>query len=169
MASLIGLVLVGAIIGFIRAIHSGGLVLGIGVLVLAVVVAGCVLFCFKWWKASQLGDSNLEPLMFVCACHHKFQAMPLTPTPDEMLSAPCDIKFNRLSAMKGVNDTFYVYLNGRRICEITNNQYFNFTTMVRYNDVFVGNKYGGVLRGHRSFEALPGGKVELPYRGLQFV
>jgi len=170
VGAIVLVVMIGVIIGMVRAMIHGSAMVSIGTAVLVVVLAGGAWFFWKWFKAMGISDSNLEPLEFACTeCKTKFQAAPLEAPADQILSAPCTVFFRRLPALKGVNDEFALFLNGRRLAWVKNNQFFEFQTVVRYNDVFVTTKSGTAFKGHRSFEAQPGGRVELQFSGIAFV
>jgi hypothetical protein len=87
--------------------------------------------------------------------------MPLDALPDEYLSAPCALNFERVSSFVGMAVVQNVHLNGIKIGPIKNGQTLNFSTLVKYNTLFVTDMYGVAFKDPYRFEASPGGTINV--------
>jgi Zn finger protein HypA/HybF involved in hydrogenase expression len=111
-------------------------------------------------------EKNLEtkPIKYKCnSCSNKFTSMPLPAQPDEFLDAPCTISFERVSNFVGMAVAQIVYLNGIKIGPIKNGKTITFSTVVRYNTLFVTDAAGVAFKGAYRFEAQPGGNVHVRF------
>jgi Zn finger protein HypA/HybF involved in hydrogenase expression len=109
---------------------------------------------------------NLEtsPIKYKCAsCKHKFTTMPLEAAPEEFLAAPCTIDFERVSNFVGMAVVQIVYLNGIKIGPINNGKTISFSTVVRYNTLFVTDQAGVAFKDVYRFEAQPGSSVRVRF------
>lgn len=98
-------------------------------------------------------------------CKNKFTVHPLAATPDEMLSAPCEIRFTRVFSTDGENLAQIIYLNGVEIGLVKNGETLSFATTVRNNIVYVTGLNGQAFKGEYKFEAQPGGQVDVRFNG----
>ncbi|MDR0796980.1 MAG: DUF805 domain-containing protein [Tannerella sp.] len=104
------------------------------------------------------------PVRYKCnRCKHKFTGEPKEAIPEEVLSTPCEIRFERISNFVGSMMPQMVYLNGIKIGIAKNGKTLTFPTHVKQNTVFVTDQYGTAFPGHYSFEAQPGGLVSMRF------
>jgi hypothetical protein len=90
--------------------------------------------------------------------------MPLEAGPDEYLSAPCTINFERVSSFVGMAVAQFVYLNGIKLGSVKNGQAISFQTAVRYNTVYVTDHAGVAFKdGVTRFEAQANGAINLRF------
>lgn len=105
-------------------------------------------------------DTESKPVEYICdRCRNKFVAPAHEASPDELLSAPCAIHFERVGGFVGAAVPQTVYLNGIRIAVAKNGKTIAFPTNVRYNTLFVTDQYGTAFKCAYRFEAQPGGSV----------
>lgn len=110
-------------------------------------------------------DYTYEPLNYKCnSCGKKFESLPLLAQPDEILSAPCKISFKRLSSFVGMAVSQNIWLNGIKVGPVGNGKTVEFETMTKHNILFVTDQMGVAFKGHYSFEAQPGGTVEVQFK-----
>ena len=103
-------------------------------------------------------DLKTEPIKYKCKqCNNKFVCMPHAASPEELLSAPCLIRFQRISNVVGMAIVYVVYLNGVNMGAIKNGKTLEFYTYIRYNSIFVTDPHGVAFADMFRFEAMPGG------------
>lgn len=116
-------------------------------------------------SAASKGDLTAEPVQYKCAsCGKKFDTYPLTAGPEELLEAPCTVNFHRLSSFVGMAVTQQVWLNGVKVASVGNGKMVTFQTFTRHNTIFVTDQYGVAFKGHFTFEAQPGGTVDVRFK-----
>ena len=116
-------------------------------------------------NAMSKDDFAYEPVNYKCeSCKQKFQSLPLAAQPDEILPEPCRIVFTRMSSFVGMAVSQNVWMNGVKIGPVKNGKTLEFTTMTKYNTMFVTDQYGVAFRGDYKFEAQPGGIVNVRYK-----
>lgn len=110
-------------------------------------------------------DFSLKPVLCKCnRCGNKFEAYPSPAQPEEILEAPCVIRFTRLSAFPGMAVSCGVWLNGIKVATVDNGKTVTFETSVRHNVIFVTDQYGVAFKGDYRFEAESGGAVEFRFK-----
>lgn len=110
-------------------------------------------------------DYSIEPVGYKCkACKKKFESLPLTASPEELLEEPCQIVFERMSAFAGIAVSQTVWLNGVKVASVKNKQTVEFPTFVKHNTIFVTDQFGVAFKGHYTFEAQPGGKLSVKFK-----
>ncbi len=110
------------------------------------------------------GNVATEPLQYKCGnCGTKFQSMPLSAPPQEILSSPCHVTFIRESSFVGAAVPQIVYLNGVKIGPVKNGKSLAFTTSNRYNVLFVTDQFGVAFKSDYRFEASPGGHITVRF------
>jgi Zn finger protein HypA/HybF involved in hydrogenase expression len=115
-------------------------------------------------SANAAKNLETEPIKYKCNnCSDKFTSMPLPAQPDEFLSTPCTISFERVSNFVGMAVAQIVYLNGIKIGPIKNGKTITFSTVVRYNTLFATDGAGVAGKGAYRFEAQPGGNVHVRF------
>lgn len=111
------------------------------------------------------GVAPYAPTRFKCSsCKHKFESLPSQALPEEILSAPCRVVFTRLSSFVGIAVTQTVWLNGLAIGRVDNKQTIEFPVYTRYNTIYVTDHMGMAFKGHYSFEAMPGGSIQVNFK-----
>ncbi len=110
-------------------------------------------------------DYTLQPVKYKCkACGKKFDALPLSAKPEELLDAPCTIHFTRLSCFAGMAVSQSVYLNGVKVASVGNGKSVEFQTFVKNNTIFVTDHNGVAFKGRYKFEAQSGGTEEIRFK-----
>ncbi|MCL2106666.1 MAG: hypothetical protein FWH26_06390 [Oscillospiraceae bacterium] len=115
-------------------------------------------------------DFSFEPSYFKCeSCKKKFESLPLMAQPEELLAAPCKIVFKR-SGFYGWAVAYGVWINGVKVCSIKSGKTVEFSTITKYNTLFLTDMYGVAFKkgGVKKFEAQPGGIVEVEFKGAKF-
>ena len=116
-------------------------------------------------NAVSVSEYTYEPMNFKCeTCGNKFEALPLTAQPDEILPVPCKIVFNRLSSFVGMAVSQFVWLNGVKIGPVKNGKTLEFPVYTRYNSIAVTDQYGVAFKTDYKFEAQPGGCVWVKFK-----
>ena len=115
--------------------------------------------------AQSKGDFELKPVKYQClGCKHKIESDPLVATEEEILLEPCEITFHRLKSAVGMAVTQQVYLNGIKIANVKNGEDIVFRTHTKHNTIFVTDQAGIAFPGAYTFEAEPGGKVDVQFK-----
>ncbi len=110
-------------------------------------------------------DFTLQPIQYKCnSCGNKFETLPLTAKPEEILSVPCTVNFTRLSSFIGMAVTQQVWINGVKAGSVGNGKTLTFQTFTKYNTVFVTDQYGVAFKGDYKFEASNGGNVDIRFK-----
>ena len=110
-------------------------------------------------------DFELKPVRYQClSCKNKFEADPLVAPEEDLLEQPCKIIFHRLKSPVGMVVTQQVYLNGVKIGNVKNGEDLTFQTFTKHNTVFVTDQAGIAFPGSYSFEAEPGGSVDIEFK-----
>ena len=110
-------------------------------------------------------DLTLQPIQYKCnSCGNKFESLPLTATPEEILDAPCTINFTRLSSFAGMAVAQHVWLNGVKVGSVNNGKTITFQTYTRYNTIFVTDQYGVAFKDSYNFEAQNGGNIDIHFK-----
>ena len=110
-------------------------------------------------------DFELKPVRYQClSCKNKFEADPLVAPEEDLLEQPCKIVFHRLKSPVGMVVTQQVYLNGVKIGNVKNGEDLTFQTFTKHNTVFVTDQAGIAFPGSYSFEAEPGGSVDIEFK-----
>ena len=110
-------------------------------------------------------DFELRPVRYQClGCKHKFEADPLVAPEEEILLEPCKITFHRLKSAVGMAVTQQVYLNGVKIGNVKNGEDMVFQTFTKHNTIFVTDQAGIAFPGSYTFEAEPGGNVDIQFK-----
>lgn len=110
-------------------------------------------------------DYSLQPVQYKCnACKKKFESLPFTAKPEEVLEKPCMIHFTRLSCFAGMAVAQNVYLNGAKVGSVGNGKSIDFPTRVKNNTVFVTDQYGVAFKGCYKFVAQSGGTEEIKFK-----
>lgn len=120
---------------------------------------------------SSHASKNVEtvPISYVCkSCKHKFQTLPLSAPPEDILPAPCTFNLTRVGSMVGAAVAQIVYLNGVNCGPVKNGKTISLQTGNRWNTVFVTDQYGVAFPSVYRFEAIPGGTVDVKFK-RQFV
>jgi ribosomal protein L40E len=115
---------------------------------------------------SSRAAKNLEtsPMQYKCvSCGNKFVTAPLMAQPEEMLAAPCNVNFQRVSSFVGAAIAHIVYLNGVKAGPVKNGKTISFPTNIRYNTIFVTDPHGVAFKDMYRFEAQPGGSVDVRF------
>ncbi len=116
-------------------------------------------------SAVSQNDFSLQPIQYKCnSCGSKFESLPLTAGPEELLSAPCTVNFKRLSSFVGMAVAQHVWINGVKVGPVGNGKTLTFQTMIKHNTVFVTDQYGVAFKGDYQFEAQSGGTVEIRFK-----
>lgn len=111
------------------------------------------------------GDFAVQPIQYKCnSCGNKFESLPLTAEPDELLEAPCTVNFKRLSGFAGMAVAQHVWLNGVKIGSVANGKTLTFQTFTKHNTVFVTDQYGVAFKGDYKFEAQSGGNIDVRFK-----
>ena len=111
------------------------------------------------------GDFEIKPVRYQClGCKHKFEADPLAAPEEEVLAEPCKVVFHRQESAVGMAVTQQVYLNGVKIGNVKNGEDLAFQTFTKHNTVFVTDQAGIAFPGSYSFEAAPGGTVDIQFK-----
>lgn len=115
--------------------------------------------------ANAEADWTTQPLQYKClGCKKKFEAGPLVARQDELLSAPCNIHFERLGSFAGMAVPQLVYLNGLKMGPVGNKKAIDFPTYLKYNTLFVTDHHGVAFKAMYKFEATPGGNIHVRFR-----
>ncbi len=115
-------------------------------------------------SSNAAADYNTQPIQYRCsACKNKFESGPLLAAPDEMLSAPCNIHFERKGSFVGAAVAQIVYLNGLKMGPVKNGKAIDFPTWLKYNTLFVTDQHGVAFKGMYKFEAPAGGNVTVRF------
>ena len=110
-------------------------------------------------------DYSYHPMNYRClTCRKKFESLPLTAQPEEILAQPCRIVFTRMSSFIGMAVAQHVWMNGVKIGPVKNGKTLEFMTVLRYNTLFVTDHMGVAFKGDYKFEAQPGGIVQVRYK-----
>ena len=110
-------------------------------------------------------DFEIKPVKYQClGCKTKFEAEPLVAPEEDVLAEPCKIVFHRLKSAVGMAVTQQVYLNGVKIGNVKNGEDMEFQTFTKHNTVFVTDQAGIAFPGAYSFEAQPGGTVDINFK-----
>lgn len=114
--------------------------------------------------ANAEADWTTQPLQYKCnGCKKKFESGPLVAGQDELLSAPCNIHFERPGSFVGMAVPQIVYLNGLKIGPVGNKKSIDFPTYLKYNTLFVTDQHGVAFKGNYKFEAAPGGNIHVRF------
>lgn len=106
-----------------------------------------------------------EPLKYKCAsCGKKFETFPLLAPAQDVMPAPYTVTFTRAKSFIGAVVPQIVYLNGVKLGAVKNGKSITFTTINRYNSIFVTDQYGVAFKSVYSFEAQPGGNVSVRFK-----
>ncbi len=109
-------------------------------------------------------DFSLQPVKYQCnGCKKKFESLPLTAKPEEILESPCTIHFTRLSSFVGMAVSQNVYLNGVKVGSVKNGKSIDFQTFVKDNTIFVTDHNGVAFKGCYKFNAQNGQVVEINF------
>ena len=109
-------------------------------------------------------------LLYRCGgCKEKFEAVPHETRPDEMLEAPFTVTLTK-NVNIFLNEAVYVYLNGMMVAYLeAAKSTIVLQTAVRHNSIFLIELLGKkVKNGMYSFDASPGGSVNLLYNRKEF-
>lgn len=110
-------------------------------------------------------DMQTEPMQYKCAgCGNKFVSGPLLAPPEDILSAPCSVTFERVGSFVGMAVPQIAYINGLKLGPVKNGKTIAFETLNRYNTMFVTDQYGMAFKGEYRFEAAPGGSVRVRFK-----
>jgi len=137
--------------------------------VLGGAVGGAIYGAVKGSADSKKPAMPLATIRFQCtACKEKFEAEPHGTEAADVLEAPFTITFTR----KGIfgDDPYYLFLNGIQVSVIpTLTNTFVFPTSVRRNTLILIGALGKPVKdGIYSFQATPGGSIDLLYAKRQF-
>ena len=109
-------------------------------------------------------DTETHPLQYKCNdCKNKFESLPLPAAPEDILSAPCTVTFERESSMVGAAVPQIVYSNGVKIGPVKNGKSVTFQTNGKHNVIFVTDQFGVAFPSNYKFEAQPGGSVAVRF------
>jgi DNA-directed RNA polymerase subunit M/transcription elongation factor TFIIS len=109
-------------------------------------------------------DYKLESIRFKCkSCKKKFESYPLTAEPDEILSEPCKVIFNRLSNIVGGAVSQSVWLNGVKVGTVGSGKTLEFDTITKHNTLFVTDQSGTAFKSNYQFVAQPGGSKKVNF------
>ena len=117
---------------------------------------------YRWFYAGTIKAG--WPIRYKCKkCGHKFIGEPTKAQEDEMLPAPCMIRFERTSSIFGAWVPQIVHLNGVKVGPVKNGKSIVFPTCVKHNVIFVTDQYGMAFRDRYAFEAQPGASLMLRF------
>ena len=115
--------------------------------------------------AQSKGDFEIKPVKYQClGCKAKFEADPLVAPEEDVLEQPCKVVFHRLKSAVGMAVSQQVYLNGVKIGNVKNGEDLTFQTFTKHNTIFVTDQAGIAFPGAYSFEAQPGGTVDIQFK-----
>lgn len=109
-------------------------------------------------------DMSYKPVNFKCSCGNKFESFPMQAQPDEILTAPCTIRFTRVSSFVGMAVSQTIWMNGLKVSPVGNGKTVEFQTMTKYNTLFVTDQYDAAFKGNYKFEAVPGGTIDVRFK-----
>lgn len=109
-------------------------------------------------------------LKYQCGgCREKFEALPHETKPEDVLETPFTVTFTKKVNL-ALNEGVYVYVNGIVVAVLeAAHSTITFQTAVRHNTVFLIEYLGKkVKNGEFSFDAIPGGSIDLLYNRKEF-